>query len=373
MIFSLRPSSLVTAFVLACTSIFTSALAEEHPPQFAFTDLQMKSLGVELITIGKKLAAGTSSFPGQIVLPPQQEHSVTAATTSVIEQVLVSEGQSVHANSPLLVLNSPDLGQLQLAVLTAANHDQLAKDALARDNELFADGFIARRRLQETQATAQESAAGFNQARSVLALAGMSQAGIDQIIVTGKVSNQITLTAPTDGVVVDANIKPGMRVAEATILLRIVRMDTLWVDIQIPSQLTANWKPGTRFHLTNGLEAKVLNVSPLTNGTQTRLLRGVISKGTANMHPGEFVQAELPVAADNTWDIPLAALVREEDKTYVFIRRKDAFTATPIEVLNSAGQRAQVRGEFAAGDRIASTSVIALKAAWLGMGGMEEE
>ncbi len=49
MIFSLRPSSLVTAFVLACTSIFTSALAEEHPPQFAFTDLQMKSLGVELI------------------------------------------------------------------------------------------------------------------------------------------------------------------------------------------------------------------------------------------------------------------------------------------------------------------------------------
>lgn len=373
MTFSLRRSGLATAFICASAFLSASVLAEEHPAQFAFTDLQMKSLGVELITLDKKLTAGTSSFPGQIVLPPQQERSVTAATNSVIEQVLVGEGQTVRANAPLLVVNSPELGQLQLAALEAANRAQLAKDALARDNELFADGFIAQRRLRETQAAAQETAAGLNQARSALMLAGLSQSAIDQIINTGKVSNQITLTAPTNGVVVDVTIKPGMRVAEATLLLRIVRLDTLWVDIQIPSQLATSWKAGSSIHLTNGLEAKVLSFSPLTNGTQTRLLRGVISKGTDATHPGEFVQAELPVVANGTWDIPLAALARDEDKSYVFIRRKDAFVATPVEVLSSGGQRAQVRGEFAAGDRMASTSVIALKAAWLGMGGMEEE
>ena len=373
MIFSLRRSGLATAFVCASAILSVSALAEEHPSQFAFTDLQMKSLGVELITLDKKLTAGTSSFPGQIVLPPQQERSVTAATNSVIDQVLVGEGQTVRANTPLLVLNSPELGQLQLVALEAANRAKLAKDALTRDNELFADGFIAQRRLRETQAAAQETAAGLQQARSALMLAGLSQSAIDQIVSTGKVSNQITLTAPTNGVVVDVAIKPGMRVAEATLLLRLVRMDTLWVDIQIPSQLTTSWKTGSSIHLTNGLEAKVLSVSPLTNGIQTRLLRGVISKGTDGTHPGEFVQAELPVVAANAWDIPLASLARDDDKTYVFIRRKDAFVATPVEVLSSAWQRAQVRGEFAAGDRMASTSVIALKAAWLGMGGMEEE
>ena len=43
----------------------------------------------------------------------------------------------------------------------------------------------------------------------------------------------------------------------------------------------------------------------------------------------------------------------------------------PVTVLDSAGQSIRVKGALSAGQEIAVTSMIALKAAWLGKGGSE--
>ena len=43
----------------------------------------------------------------------------------------------------------------------------------------------------------------------------------------------------------------------------------------------------------------------------------------------------------------------------------------PVVVLDSAGQSIRVKGALSAGQEIAVSSVIALKAAWLGKGGSE--
>ena len=67
--------------------------------------------------------------------------------------------------------------------------------------------------------------------------------------------------------------------------------------------------------------------------------------------------------------MPVPAVVRHNEKAYVFVRTEKGFTAQPVTVLDSAGQSIRVKGALRAGQEIAVGSVIALKSAWLGKGG----
>ena len=69
------------------------------------------------------------------------------------------------------------------------------------------------------------------------------------------------------------------------------------------------------------------------------------------------------------WPVPVVSVVRQGDKAYVFVRTLKGFLAQPVTVLNSAGALVQVQGPLKTGQEIAVTSVIALKAAWLGKSG----
>ena len=88
------------------------------------------------------------------------------------------------------------------------------------------------------------------------------------------------------------------------------------------------------------------------------------------LRPGEVVQVKVPFAENAAgWALPLPAIARQDDKAYVFVRTEKGFVAQPVNVISSAGQSVQITGNLRAGQQVATGSVIALKAAWLGKSG----
>jgi membrane fusion protein, heavy metal efflux system len=84
------------------------------------------------------------------------------------------------------------------------------------------------------------------------------------------------------------------------------------------------------------------------------------------------VQAQVPLAGtQGAWTLPLAAVVRQGEQAHVFVRTAQGFVAQPVEVVASSGPSVSVAGPLKVGDQIAISSVIALKAAWLGESGGE--
>jgi len=356
------------------SSALLPAFAEERANRFAVSDEQVRALGVELVTLAAQLDSAGVRFPAQVVLPPQAEQVVSAPVAGLVNQVLVQENQSVTPGMPLLVLSSPELGQLQLALVQAANRARLASQALVRERALIKEGIIAQRRVDEAAAAARDADAELIQARAALELAGVSKADTARIASAAQVKSELTLTAKAGGIVTELTAKPGQRVAMADPLLHLVRLDTLWLDVQIPSGEASRWTPGSILRITGGMEAKVLSVSPVASSAQTVLLRAQLVNGAGHLRPGEFIQAELPLATgDAALDIPIAAIAREGEQAYVFVREDGQFVATEVTILANAGQRAKVSGTLRAGQQIAVSSVIALKAAWQGLGGAEEE
>ena len=60
------------------------------------------------------------AYAAKVMLPPGQEQVVSAPVAGVVDQLLVGEQQAVKAGQPLLRLNSPQFGEMQLKLLEAA-------------------------------------------------------------------------------------------------------------------------------------------------------------------------------------------------------------------------------------------------------------
>ncbi|ODS89982.1 MAG: RND transporter [Comamonas sp. SCN 65-56] len=342
--------------------------------EFPVTAAQMQSLGVQVQRLDKAGDSSGQTYSARVVLAPGQEQLASAPLAGVVDQLLVAENDSVKAGQPLLRLISPELGELQLKLMEADSSSRLSQKTLQRERQLFSEGIIPERRVQEAEAAAAQNNARKRQAEAALRLAGLDSARIRRVSEGGNVESTVTVSAKAAGQVAELSVKPGQRVQQADMLLRIANPSKLGLEIQIPSVrnsqvATLKGAPITVIGRT-GVQGEALSVGQAVSDNQILTLRAAITKGSEQLRPGEIVQVQVPFAdAADGWSIPLQSVARQGDKAYVFVRTDKGFVATPVTVLASAGQTVRVAGALQAGQEVATASVIALKAAWQGKGG----
>jgi RND family efflux transporter MFP subunit len=379
---------LTAALLVGCGDKDTGAPAETAAPagasssesvidgsqpksDFAMTAAQLEALGIELQRLDRPTGIRGLTYPARVVVPPQQEQVLSAPVAGLVDRILVAEHQTVRRGEPLLRINSPEFGELQLALLEAANGDRLSRQTLERERALFAEGIIPQRRVYEAELAANDSQARLHQTQAALRLAGLEQGSIDRLAAGGALMDGLTLRAQETGTVLELEVKPGQRVSSADPLLRIANLSELWLDIQIPADRVNAWSKDQEIAIVGSrLSATPISVSALVSESQTVTLRARMSAGEAEFGPGEFVQAQVPFAdSAAAWAVPIAAVVRQDEDAFVFVRTASGFAARPVKVIASAGQSVSVEGALAPGDEIGVTNVIALKAAWLGESG----
>lgn len=359
---------------LGLVGLFCLSLDGLAAPKASFpvSQQQMQALGIRLQTLQVNETGLSKPYPGRVTLPPGQESIISAPVDGLVTEVLTQANAQVKSGQALLRLLSPDLGPLQLQLMQAASQARLASQTATRESSLFQEGIIARRRVEAAQAGLAEARATLNQARAALRLAGMSPAQIQKIERSGALEDTLTLSARKPGTVLSLDAQQGQRVPAGTPLLRVASLDTLWLDIQVPLDDARSWPVGTAVTVPGRqVQARVISQGPtVASGSQTISLRAQVLSGADQLRPGELVQAAMPVTqTSGSWDLPLSALAREGQQAYVFVRTAQGFEARPVRVLASSGQRVRVQGTLKAGERLAVSSVIALKAAWLGQGG----
>jgi len=361
--------------VAACLSLsacLAPAMAAEPNAEFAVSAAQLKTLGVTLLKLEQPGAIAGMAYAAKVMLPPGQEQVVSAPVAGVVDQLLVGEQQSVKAGQPLLRLNSPQFGEMQLKLLEAASRARLSQKTLQREKALLVEGIIPERRVQEAEAAAQDDAARQRQAEAALRLAGIDAASIQRIAAGGTLQDGVVVRARASGVVLGIDIKPGQRVQEADALLRLASLQTLWLDIAMPADRQPSTLPKAAAIQIVGRDAVAmpLSVGAMVSDSQTVTLRARITRGAERLRPGEVVQAQVPFAGNAAgWALPLQAVARQDDQAYVFVRTEKGFVARLVSVVSSAGASVQVTGELKTGQEVATASVIALKAAWQGKSG----
>jgi multidrug efflux pump subunit AcrA (membrane-fusion protein) len=336
--------------------------------EFAVSPAQMQSLGVTLQKLAQPSPIRGLAYPARVVLPPSREQVVSAPVDGVVDRLLVSGQEAVKAGQPLLRLVSPDYGDLQLRLMEAAGKARLSQKTLAREQQLFAEGIIPERRVQEAELAERSDSARLRQAETEMRLAGADTATIRRVAEGGKVDDGVLVRARSAGLVVAVDVTPGQRVKEADALVRLADLRELWLEVQVPSDRRAD-DGGEITVVGREVAATPLSVGAVVSESQTVTLRARVTRGAERLRPGEVVQAQVPFDRAAGWALPLQAVTRQDDKAYVFVRSAKGFVATPVTVVASAGASVQVTGALRAGQEVATSSVIALKSAWLGKGG----
>ncbi len=335
---------------------------------------QQRAFGIELVAPEAAGETLTRRYPAQVAVPNRQMRVVAAPQNGLIQSLLVAEGERVTADQVLAELRSPELVDLQSQYLEATSQLALADSELARDRMLQREGVIAERRLIETRAKQQELTTRTEQRRQLLALAGLSVADIDELARTRQLSSTLRVHAPIPGVVLEQMVSTGQSVAAAAPIYRIAELKPLWLEVHVPIDRLGGLRAGGRVQLpAEGIEGTIITIGRMVHeADQGVLVRAEVQEGADRLRPGQFVEVQLTSnAAEKGWRVPLAAVVRDGGQAYVFVAREGGFAALPVSVLAEEERSVFVSGELSDADRVASSGVVALKAAWLGAAATE--
>jgi len=355
---------------IVCCAVFTflgEAVAQDFAPKLLkVTAAQQAAMGVNFspaITVD----AGSVLVSASVTVPPEKQAILSAPYPGQLSQMVVGIGDPVKIGSPLAYFTSPQMGDSRRMLLEANSDARLAKEALARDNELFKEGIIPQSRLNITKAKAENANAMLMARQAELKAAGIN---FDELKNKEAFNSYATgaLKSPIQGTVVEAHNLIGQRVDTGTLLFRIADISTLNLEINTSGFKAMGIQPGDEIVIASrNAKARVTGVSQAVSASQSARVRAVVEeRGTLQM--GEVVTATIqtkmkPKTQDKAlWQVPARAVTNWRGQSAVFLLTDTGVALQPVSVISSDDDLASIQAPLSAGAKVAVTGIASLKA-----------
>lgn len=314
-------------------------------------------------------------FPAIIQPNERALADITTLVRGRVVDVYVDLGQRVQPNDLLAILYSSELGLAQSAYLKAQARLHVAQQAYARATFLLQEKVIGEAEAQRRKAELLSMQAEAHEARDQLTLLGMTDEEFRRLDRSRKIHSHVPIVAPFAGRVIGRNLTRGEVVETTEKLFVIADLSEVWVRANIPE------KDIPFVHavsLSGGTHAEVIvNAYPkeifqgkityvgdvLDPATRTMQMRLELPNGDGRLKPEMF--ATIRLASEPQPDrlaIPEAAIQRDHDRTFVFVRRDaEAYEARDIQIGETNGTMTTVLGGLNEGDPIVTQGAFVLK------------
>lgn len=372
-----------------------------HADEVRLTAEAVERYGIATAEAQLWLLRPTFTAPARVAFNSEAMAHVGSPLRGRAVEILARVGDQVNKDAPLVVIESPELGQAQseflqkrTAAQSAGPQTELAKTAWDRARGLLENsGGISLTDVQRREAeykaavAAQKSAeAAATAAENILHLLGMDQPSIEQLASTGEIAPRYTVRAAIDGQVVQREITMGELVGpDRESLMILADVSTLWVLAEVPEPRLPLVMPGATAWVTVGpglpggrpaaYEGRVAFISPLVDPTtRTAEVRVELPRratGADALRPGMFAQVEI-VAADPDAEeptpriaVPESAIQTVEGGPAVFVPVRDepnTFALRPLTVGRPVGGLVPVIAGLVEGERFVTEGSFILKA-----------
>jgi membrane fusion protein, copper/silver efflux system len=323
-------------------------------PLIDATREHQEMMGVRLGRVERARTAGTLRTQGRIALDEDRVFPLAAAGDGWITQILpgTTAGQTVRAGQPLVVVYGREYEAAQRAFLYALRASENPPPSFPGDS------------LDQTAQTLQES-------KRVLQNMGFGASQIEQLTKTRQVTLDVTLTAPSAGVIVSRTVFPGQRFDRGAELFRVADLSHLWVIADLFGDDDSHVKSGdvAQLSLANrsdiSLRATVAEALPrFDGGSRTVKIRLGVANPELALRPEMFVNLEFPVSLPEALTIPSDAIVESGLRKTVFVSQGGGvFEPRAVETGWRFGGRVQILHGLSAGDSIVVSGTFLLDSA----------
>jgi len=293
-------------------------------------------------------------LPGRVEFAPGAEAVVDAPLPGAVLQVHVGPGSRVSAGSPLITLRSPEGAAARATVDAAAATADAARAAVGRDRALFERGYVARSRLDITEAEGRRTEAELRAARARLAVYG-SPASDGRVVVRSPVSGVVTRLTTSPGQMLHEEDQEVAAVSDAS------RIELVFDAPPATSGLLRVGDAVSGRTADGQAVAGVVTAIAPANERGTVTVRARPSGGVPPA--GTVISARLAAGAGaGALVVPSEAVQTVEGTPSVFVVDGKGFRARPVVTGRTADGRTEIVSGLTGAERIAGAGAFLLKA-----------
>jgi cobalt-zinc-cadmium efflux system membrane fusion protein len=244
-----------------------------------------------------------------------------------ILRLVVFEGQIVRPGTVLATLHSTDLSAAQLALIKAVSQQSLAEAATRRAEQLVASDVIGRAELERRQAELLQASTEAASYRTQLRGLGMTDAHIQKLVSTRELSADYSIVTPKGGTVLERKITIGQVVQPADPAFTIADLSTVWIVASVPEEDAGNLRRGMEVAVQvpalpqEKIAGRLSYVAPIVDpATRTVQVRIDVANPNGSYKPDELASMTFTGHTERKLTVPQTAIVREENKDYVFLQ-----------------------------------------------------
>jgi cobalt-zinc-cadmium efflux system membrane fusion protein len=308
--------------------------------------------------------------------PNRVAHAVVPAPGR-ITRLMVKLGDSVQQGQPLVAIESSAVTELESAYVQAGSMIRQAELALSKSEsdlsrvtDLFEHQAVAQKEVVAAQSTVainktslDQAKAGQDQARRRLELLGLK---------TGEFQQQIVVTAPISGKVLEVSVVEGEYRNEINApLMTISDLSRVWATSEVPESEIANCRIGGIVDLelisfpNEVFHARVTRIADTVNSdTRTIKVSAELDNPGGKLRPEMFGKLHYENGTTPMPWVPTSAVVRIGSKDFVFVEQdKGHFLSTQVELGQPTQGGFPINAGVKTGDRVVTQGSIYLKAA----------
>lgn len=269
----------------------------------SISPVMMQNMNVKIATVKSGKLQPEVFTNGILQADEQREYVATTKISGWIDKLYINyTGQKVRKGDKLIRIYSPELVAAQEEFLTALSYDNAVNKE--SNNSILINNAI--RKLQ---------------------LFDVTDAEIQRLRETRKVTKYVTLYSPISGTVIFKGVEEGAKINRGTPLLKVADLSNLWIladiyeyeaskmKLGLDAKVTFDYLPGKVYH------GKISFIYP-TVDTKTRTLKVRLDLPNKNgdLKPGMFANVDIKTKSDGVFPlVPEQAVLRTGRENTVII------------------------------------------------------
>lgn len=311
----------------ACQKAEKTPVAEaEKDPNVVELNVALKER-VRLVKVGESEIREELRIPGSIQVSEQRIARIGAPVTGRITDIDAVLGQQVKQGQTLATLNSTELAQNQLVYIKALQQIELHSKAVERARTLLDADVISKAELQRRESELSAAQAELNAAADQLQVLGMSPQSVSKLSKTSAMHSFSNVSARIAGTVIGRKANLGQVVQPADELFVVADLSKVWAVAEVPEAQVNLIEMGEEVSIEvpaldkAAIRAKLIYVGDVVNPqTRTVTIRSEINNQSKSLKPDMLVSMLIKSKPLPKLAIPVQAVVRENDKDYVFVQ-----------------------------------------------------
>lgn len=337
----------------ACGSAETKPAPEKE--KFAIPDTVMRTLRVDTVTTSQLINAIT--LTGKVGSNEENVVPVNALVTGNISDVKVALGDYVNAGQVLAIIRSSEMAGYGNDLVNAESNLRVSETNLQKTKDLFKSGLASMTDSLNAEVAVQQAKSELNRVHQVLKING------------GSTQGEFVVKAPISGFIVQKTAINNMAIRSdnSTSLFTISDLKNVWIQANVYESNISLIKQGENVDVTTlaypgkvfkGKIDKVMNVLDPTS--KVMKVRVVLP------NPGYLLKPEMYASITvsdrenkQCLSVPSQALIFDHSQYYVLVyNSKTDVKITPVQVINTVGDRTYLASGVNDGDKVISTQAI---------------